>query len=94
MAGNITSPRSTHINVRVAPEQRSLIDRAAALTHKTRTDFILEAATRAAEEALLDQRLFLVSGEAAAAFQEALDRPGEPDERLRALLARRPGWEP
>ncbi|WP_027369222.1 DUF1778 domain-containing protein [Desulfocurvibacter africanus] len=85
--------RSTNINIRVAPEQRSLIDRAAALALKTRTDFILDAVTRAAEETILDQRLFQVSPEEFQAFQEALDRPAASNDRLRALLSRKPGWE-
>ncbi len=93
MSRNAQPCRSTNINVRAAPRQRDLIDRAARIAGKTRTDFILEAATQAAEEAILDQRLFQVSAEVFAAFQEALDRPAAPDARLRALLARKPGWE-
>lgn len=85
--------RSTNIKIRVAPEQRSLIDRAAALTRKTRTDFILDAVTRAAEEAILAQRLFQASPEEFRAFQQALDRPPASNERLRLLLTRKPAWE-
>jgi len=81
------------IHLRAAPEQRDLIDQAAELLHLTRVDFILEAATRAAEETILDQRLFSVSSEAFAAFAAVLDRPAAPDARLPGLLARRPGWE-
>lgn len=89
-----TQPRrGTNINVRVEAGQRDLIDQAARITRKTRTDFILEAATRAAEDAILDQRLFQVSPETFEAFREALDRPGDSDPRLRGLLDRRPAWE-
>jgi uncharacterized protein (DUF1778 family) len=41
------------ISLRVPRQRRELIDRAARATGKTRTEFILESATRAAEEALL-----------------------------------------
>ncbi|GEB90109.1 type II toxin-antitoxin system TacA family antitoxin [Zymomonas mobilis] len=41
------------LNIRVKPEERDLIDRAAKAQRKSRTDFMLEAACRAAEEALL-----------------------------------------
>jgi uncharacterized protein (DUF1778 family) len=85
--------RSANVNFRVAPEQRDLIDRAARLLHKTRTDFIVEAATRAACETILDERLFLVSPEVFAAFAEALDRPSGAEARLGELLSRKPGWE-
>ena len=40
------------LNVRIQPQLRALIDRAAQLAGKTRTDFVLEAAKRAAEDAL------------------------------------------
>ena len=89
-----TSPsRSTNINIRVAPEQRNLIDQAASLSSKTRTDFILEAATKAAQDAILDQVLFPVSAERFEAFQKLLDSSPEENERLSALMARKPGWD-
>uniref|UniRef100_A0A7C4EK08 DUF1778 domain-containing protein n=1 Tax=Fundidesulfovibrio putealis TaxID=270496 RepID=A0A7C4EK08_9BACT len=92
MPQTTTPNRSTNINIRVAPEQRNLIDQAAALSSKTRTDFILEAATRAAQDAILDQVVLSVSAERLAAFQALLDSPPEDNPRLAALLARTPGW--
>jgi len=89
----IPTGRSANVNFRVAPEQRDLIDRAARLVHKTRTDFIVEAATRAACETILDERLFQVTPEVFAAFAAALDRPAGEQVPLQALLARKPGWE-
>lgn len=88
-----SASKSTNINIRVAPERRSLIDRAAALQGKTRTDFILDTALKAAEETLLDQRLFLASQEEYDAFLSALDAPAEPSAELSALLSRKPAWE-
>lgn len=89
-----TSPsRSTNINIRVAPEQRNLIDQAASLSSKTRTDFILEAATKAAYDAILDQVLFPISVERFEAFQKCLDSPPEENERLNALMTRTPRWD-
>lgn len=85
--------RSSNINIRVAPEQRCLIDQAASLCSKTRTDFILEAATKAAHDAILDQVLFPVCAERLEAFRRLLDSPAEENGRVRALMARKPGWE-
>ena len=85
--------RSGNINLRVPPQQRDLIDQAARISLKTRTDFILEAATRAAEEALLDRQVFLLAPEAWETFQALLDRPPQENEGIRNLLARRPPWE-
>jgi uncharacterized protein (DUF1778 family) len=44
--------RST-LNLCIKPELRRLIDRAAALSDKNRTDFVIDAVRRAAEDALL-----------------------------------------
>ncbi|MFL5253753.1 MAG: DUF1778 domain-containing protein [Rhodopila sp.] len=42
MASPKPSRRET-LNLRIKPEERGLIDRAATITGKTRTDFVLEA---------------------------------------------------
>ena len=55
-----TSPRRDTLNLRIPAAERNLIDRAAESSGKTRTDFILEAARRAAEEALLDRAMLSV----------------------------------
>ena len=87
-----TPPRDT-LNLRIRPEERGLIDRAAMITGKTRTDFVLEAARRAAEEALLDRTVLTVSPEAYAAFLARLDEPPRPNERLRRTMQTTPPWE-
>src|ERR1700693_1987003 len=56
------------LNLRIKPDERGLIDRAAQSLGKNRTDFILDAARRAAEEALLDRTVLTVSPEAYAEF--------------------------
>ena len=48
------------LNIRIGPGLRGLIDRAAELTGKSRTDFILDAARAAAEDALLDRTVIAV----------------------------------
>ena len=53
-----TKPRRDTLNLRIPTVERNLIDRAAQSAGKTRTDFILEAARRAAEETLLDRGFF------------------------------------
>jgi uncharacterized protein (DUF1778 family) len=85
-------PRDT-LNLRIRPEERGLIDLAAKTKGQTRTDFILEAARRAAEEALLDQSLLRVSPEAYDAFLARLDAPPQPNERLRKTMQVPPPWE-
>lgn len=87
------STKSTNINIRVAPAQRDLIDRAAQAAGKTRTEFILDVATREAANTLLDQRLFLLDGAQWDAFTTALDAPILPNAELRRLLATSAPWE-
>ena len=88
-----STTRRSPLNLRIKPEERGLIDRAATLIGKNRTDFVLEAARRAAEDALLDRTMFLVSPEAYAAFLARLDEPPKPNERLRRTMATVPPWE-
>ena len=58
----MTTPRAQEakretLNLRIKHEERCLIDRAAQLLGKNRTDFMLDATRRAALEAILDQTI-------------------------------------
>lgn len=86
-------PRRTTLNLRIKPEVRGLIDRAAELVGKNRTDFVLDAARSAAEDALLDRTLFTVSPKAYAEFLARLDAAPEPNERLQRSLRTPAPWE-
>lgn len=90
---NTTKTRRDTLNLRIPPAERNLIDRAAESTGKTRTDFILEAARRAAEEALLDRALLVVGQEAYDEFLKRLDRPARPNERLRQTMRGKLPWK-
>jgi uncharacterized protein (DUF1778 family) len=81
------------LNIRIKPEERSLIDRAAKVRGKNRTDFVLDAARAAAEEALLEQTIITASPQAYAAFLTRLDQPPQPNERLRKTLQTPAPWE-
>lgn len=88
----VSTERSERINIRVAPEQRSLIDQAAKAIGKTRTDFILDAATREAEHTLLDQRLFLLDDAQWQQMMDRLDAAPQPNEALRRILSTETPW--
>ncbi|QGM97151.1 DUF1778 domain-containing protein [Methylocystis parvus] len=87
-----TAKRDT-LNLRVKPGDRELIDRAATLVGKSRTDFLLDAGRRAAQDALLDRRLWRVDSAAFDAFVALLDAPPQPNERLRRTMKTRAPWE-
>jgi uncharacterized protein (DUF1778 family) len=81
------------LNLRIKAEERGLIDRAAKTLGKNRTDFVLDAARRAAEDALLDRTVLTVSPKAYAEFLARLDAPPQPNERLRKTLRTLAPWE-
>lgn len=86
------SKRET-LNIRIKRDERSLIDRAAKTRGKNRTDFILDAARTAAEEALLDQTLITVNPKAYAEFLKRLDMPPKPNKRLRKTMQTKAPWD-
>ena len=80
------------INLRIEPQTRRLIDEAAAVLGKTRTEFMVDSARTLAIDVLLDQRLFVLEPGRFDAFVHALDNPPAPGPKLRALLRRPPAW--
>ena len=80
------------INLRIETNTRRLIDDAAAVLGKTRTEFMIDSARRQAIDVLLDQRLFVLDAARYDAFMHALDNPPAPGPKLRALLRRVPAW--
>jgi len=91
--GTARTARRQSLNLRIKPEERGLIDRAAKTVGKNRTDFVLEAARRAAEEALLGRTLFTVGAKAYAEFLARLDAPPRPNARLRKTMKTMAPWE-
>ncbi len=91
-ASNRTSKREA-LNIRIRPNDRDLIDRAAELTGKTRTDFVIDAARHAAGDALLDRSLVVVDAKAYRQFLARLDAPAKPNKRLLKTLKASPPWD-
>lgn len=81
------------VHLRIREDVRKVIDRAASIRGKSRTDFMIDAAYRAAEDALLDQTLVRVDEESHRHYLAILDQPpgGEGFERL--MNAPKP-WQP
>ena len=86
------NPRRETLNLRVPAAERNLIDRAAESAGKTRTDFILEAARRAAEETLLDRALLVASPDAYDEFLRRLDEPARPNAKLKRTMQAKAPW--
>lgn len=88
-----TTIRDQAINIRASQRQRNLIDQAAHVVGKSRSDFMLESSCREAVDVLLDQTFFQLDDEAFDQFQAMLDAPPPPSNELRALLKGKAPWE-
>ena len=87
-------PRETvSINIRAKVRQRDLIDQAAQRLGRSRSDFMLEAACREAQDVLLDQTFFAFDAGTFAKFRAMLDRPLPPTDKLRRLLKAKAPWD-
>ena len=87
-----TVTRSARLGLRATPQQETVLRRAAELSNKSMTDFILDSACRAAEQTLLDQRLFLVTSSQSQTLLSLLDRPEQDNSGLKDLFSRRAPW--
>ena len=89
-----TSPRSgTPIHIRALKRQKDLIDSASGMLGKTRSEFMLEAACREAEEVILDQSMIRMDSKEYKAFIAQLDAPPQPKPGLAKLFSVRSPWE-
>jgi uncharacterized protein (DUF1778 family) len=84
--------RDAAINLRALPEQRDLIDRAAQLLGKNRSDFMLEAACDKAQAVLLDQVYFNLDADKFQQFIDLLDAPPAHNPGLARLMALKAPW--
>jgi len=84
--------RDAAINLRAHPEQRELIDQAAQLLGKNRSDFMLEAACDKAQSVLLDQVFFKLDAGKFRQFTKLLDAPPTHNLGLERLAAVKAPW--
>ena len=85
--------RRDTLNLRIKPEERGLIDRAAELAGKTRTDFVLDAARRAAVDTLTERTLFSVDAATYTKFVAVLDAPPRPNAKLARTMQTPSPWD-
>jgi uncharacterized protein (DUF1778 family) len=82
------------LSMRLPEADIAMIDRAAGLRGRSRTDFVRDAAVRAAEDVLMENRLVRMSPEGFAAFMDALAAPAAPVLEMAELVKRPAPWEP
>lgn len=81
------------LSMRLPEADIAVIDRAAVLRGRSRTEFVRDAAVRAAEDVLLENALIRMSPDGFEAFVEALSGPAQPAPEMVALFQRKAFWE-
>jgi uncharacterized protein (DUF1778 family) len=95
MARASTDQNQLHsVHLRVRGDTLSRIDRAAQIQGRSRSDFMIEAARRAAEQTVLDRTVISVDRDSFDCFVAMLDCPPESSEKLRNMLRAPTVWQP
>jgi uncharacterized protein (DUF1778 family) len=93
MAVARTTNKTKVVTFRMTEEELDVIDRAAAVLGKKRTDFVLDASRHEAKAVLEDRTDIVVDGPTYEAFVAVLDAPLPNREALRSLLHANTPWE-
>ena len=89
----MTGSQRDTLNLRIKPQDRALIDRAASLLGKSPTDFVIEAARQASANLLLDRTVLVLKPRAFARFLARVGTPTKPNKRLRRSLKTPAPWD-
>lgn len=81
--------KDTAITLRISKQQKNILNQAAKLKHTSLTNFVLQQAYHAAQEALADQIRFSLDSESWDKFCEALDKKPEAIENLKNLFSKK-----
>jgi uncharacterized protein (DUF1778 family) len=89
-----TAPKKLQpLSMRLPDSDVAIIDRAARLRGRSRTDFVRDVAVRAAEEIILETTLIRMSPSGFEAFLEAISGPGKPVPEIVETMRRQAPWE-
>ncbi len=80
----LASRKPARFGARLTDNQKLLFERAAALTGRSLTDFVIGAAQEVADRTIRDHEVMVLSARDAKALVAALLNPPEPGPRLRA----------
>lgn len=89
----MSTVKDERLQIRVEPQLKQLLERAADATHESLSSFVLRAASLRAEDVLAERSRIQLTPEAALAFDEALSQPARVNERLAAALDRPRGFD-
>lgn len=83
-----TPRQRERLEARLSPEQKMLLERAAALEGRSLTDFVVDSAQAAALETIQRYEVIALTARDSRMFAEALMHPPAPNERLRSAARR------
>lgn len=83
---NAKQTKTERIDVRATVAAKQLLQQAAATSHKSVSEFLLENGLQAAQATLADRRLFMLDDDRWEEFQAILDRPVQSKPQLKKLL--------
>ena len=89
----VSQTRDVTINIRAKQSQRDLIDHAAEVQGKSRSEFMLESAYQKAQDVLLNRSFFGLDELKFKQFVALLDAPPKRDQKLHTLLETKSPWE-
>ena len=93
MAGRKIKGKGYPLSMRMPKDDIAIIDRAATMRGRTRTDFVRDAAVRAAEEVILETTLIRMAPDAFKAFADSLDEPPVIVPDIVRMMQRKAPWE-
>lgn len=80
------------IKIRTSSQVCDLIDQAAKVQGKPRSDFMLSASVEKAQEVLLDQVFYVLGSTAFIEFADLIEAPFAPSEGFKKLMSTEPIW--
>lgn len=86
-------PATSHLHIRIAPENRATLAAAAQAAGVTLSDFVISAALDQARTALADQTVFALSATDFATVAAQIEANTEPTPELAALMKTPPVWK-
>ena len=81
------------LSMRLPEADIAIIDRAARKRGRSRTDFVREAAVRAAEEAVMENTIIRMSPEGFKEFMDIISAPPTPVPEMVKVFKRKAPWE-
>ena len=84
-----TARRQERISLRVSPDSKDTLERAAAYVDKTLTDFVIDVALRQAKSVVREHETIALTALEWKRFRKLLLNPPRPNKRLRKAFADR-----